>query len=62
MNKPRVDDFTPGQRVQTHPATDEWMQGDRYGEVVRLGRRLVLVKLERSGRSKRFAPENLLAQ
>ena len=23
-----------GDRVQLHPATDEWMQGDRYGEVV----------------------------
>jgi len=24
-----------GDRVQLHPATDEWMQGDRFGEVER---------------------------
>jgi hypothetical protein len=23
-----------GTRVQLHPATDRWMMGDRYGEVV----------------------------
>tara|TARA_R100001530_G_scaffold95262_1_gene66244 strand:- start:215 stop:439 length:225 start_codon:yes stop_codon:yes gene_type:complete len=23
-----------GKRVQLHPATDAWMQGDRYGEIV----------------------------
>lgn len=23
-----------GQRVEMHPATDRWMKGDRYGEIV----------------------------
>lgn len=40
-----------GERVETHPATDAWMQGDRYGEVVSIGRKYVHVKLDRSGRT-----------
>ena len=64
--------FTKGQRVQLHPATDEWMQGDRYGTVVGHGRRRaytngtsvtmetpVRVKLDKSGRIVRFHPDNL---
>jgi hypothetical protein len=27
-----------GTRVQLHAATDAWMQGDRYGEIVGLGK------------------------
>lgn len=26
--------YTTGTRVQLHPATDAWMRGDRWGEVV----------------------------
>ena len=63
-----------GDRVQLHSATSEWMQGDRYGEVRGFGRtrtyydtfdgkesqvRPVLVKLDRSGRVRRFHPDNL---
>lgn len=39
-------------RVELHPATDAWMQGDRYGEVLRLtrtGRAYVI--MDRSARS-----------
>lgn len=61
MSVPTVSDFHPGQRVQTHPATDDWMRGDRHGDVVHLGRKLVLVKLDRSGKTKRFRPADLLA-
>jgi hypothetical protein len=58
-----------GTRVQLHAATDEWMQGDRYGEIVGFGRKReyvdtftnehtfetpVRVKLDKSGRVKRF--------
>lgn len=67
--------FQKGQRVQLHAACDEWMRGDRFGEVVgfgqkrayldrRIGRevwvRPVRVKLD-SGRVRRFHPENLFA-
>ncbi len=31
--------FAKGQRVELHPATSEWMQGDRYGVVIGYGRK-----------------------
>ena len=56
----------PGDRVQLHPACDEWMQGDRYGAVVsvkrtRTGQRKlrIVVKLDVSGRVRSF-PEDLV--
>lgn len=48
-----------GMRVQTHPATDAWMMGDRFGMVVKVGRTKVHVKMDRSGRTLRFSAENL---
>jgi hypothetical protein len=68
--------MTKGTRVQLHPACDEWMQGDRYGTVVGFGRARdyvdtwtrevvkrspVLVKLDVSGRTRRFHPDNVHA-
>jgi hypothetical protein len=53
-------EFRPGERVQTHPATDDWMRGDRYGTVIAVGRRYVAVRLDRSGRLRRFLPADLL--
>ena len=50
-----------GTRVQLHPATDEWMQGDRYGEIVKAGRTLYSVKLDKSGRTRRFPVRDLIA-
>jgi hypothetical protein len=29
-----------GQRVELHPGMDAWMMGDRYGVVVKTGRKL----------------------
>jgi hypothetical protein len=55
-----VDDCRIGQRVQSHPATDTWMRGDRFGTIERIGRRFVWVRMDRSGRLLRFHPENLL--
>ena len=51
--------FRVGDRVQTHPATDAWMRGDRYGDVVRCSRGKVTVRMDRSGRTLRFAEHNL---
>jgi hypothetical protein len=48
--------FTVGQRVELHPATDAWMQGDRFGVVVKLGRVYVHVKMDRSGRTLPMRP------
>lgn len=51
--------FTVGQRVELHPGTDRWMMGDRYGEVKRINRGSVVVKLDRSGKVMNFASGNL---
>ena len=63
-----------GTRVALHAATDDWMRGDRYGVVTGQGRereyvnhwtkersreRPYLVKLDRSGKVKRFHPDAL---
>lgn len=65
-----------GTRVELHSATDDWMRGDRFGTVVGMGRkrqykdtftgevrevRPVRVKLDKSGKVKRFHPENITA-
>jgi len=77
MDKLEAEDFMIGMRVKLHAACDEWMQGDKYGTVVGLGRarmyrdrfsgdfkrvRPVRVKLDRSGRVRRFHPENLFIE
>ncbi|MFG3718222.1 hypothetical protein ACGF8D_10535 [Streptomyces massasporeus] len=46
-------------RVQAHPATDAWMAGDRYGVVARVGRELIHVKMDRSGRVRKFRPDDV---
>lgn len=43
-------DFVPGQRVELHPATDWWMRGARYGDVVNVGRSYVRVRIDATGR------------
>lgn len=54
-----ISDFVVGQRVELHPATDAWMFGDRYGEVVKVGRKLVHVKMDRSGKTRKVSPRNI---
>jgi hypothetical protein len=51
--------FTVGDRVETLPHTDAWMQGDRYGRVVKVGRQLVHVVMDRSGRLRKFHPTRI---
>lgn len=46
-------------RVQAHPATDAWMSGDRYGTVSKVGRELVHVRMDRSGRTRKFRPDDV---
>jgi len=43
-----------GSRVQAHPACDCWMRGDRYGTVVRITSKSIHVKMDRSGRTRKF--------
>ena len=55
--------FKVGDRVEMHPATDEWMRGDRFGEIVfrirgsRQGMPGYRVKLDKSGRFIRTTAE-----
>jgi hypothetical protein len=49
-------DFKVGQRVQLHPFTNLWMRGARYGEVVKIGTRVLQVKLDANGRTVSLAP------
>lgn len=39
-----------GDRVQISPSYDAWMRGDRYGEVVKITKKSVIVKLDKSGK------------
>lgn len=50
-----------GKRVELHPATDRWMMGDRYGEIVKIGREYVYVKLDKSGRTVKFSQASSLS-
>lgn len=48
-------------RVAVHPVTDEFMQGDRYGEVLAVTRTgKVKVILDRSGSVRAFHRTNLI--
>ena len=52
--------YSVGERVQLHPATDDWMRGDKFGEITKMGTHFVLVKLDKSGRIKRYGPKDLI--
>lgn len=60
--------FAVGDRVELHPATDAWMQGDRFGTVARVKvyssaylspSQTVYVRLDRSERLCGFNPADL---
>ena len=52
-------EFKRGARIETHPCTDEWMQGDRFGNVRSTDKHgLVRVKLD-SGRVRAFEPRHI---
>lgn len=56
MNKPlELPKHLKNNRVELHPATDAWMQGDRYGSIqARWENGDVLVRLDKSDKLKRF--------
>ena len=51
--------YNVGHRVELHPATDQWMMGDRYGVVTRSNHKYLTVKMDRSGKSYRALSEDL---
>ena len=50
--------FTVGDRVELAPHLDRWMMGDRFGEIVKIGRRYLHVQLDRSDKTINVVPEN----
>jgi len=52
------DEFKKHQRVQLHPATDLWMRGARYGEVIGTSPLMVTVRTD-CGPVVRLAPSLL---
>lgn len=53
------DGFPIGQRVEAHPGCDCWIMGDRFGTVVKNGRKYVHVKMDRSQRVRKFTPDRI---
>lgn len=54
--------FGVGDRVELHPATDLWMRGARFGEVIRVGRKALTVRLDAiPDRPARVRPGNIYA-
>ncbi len=51
--------FSHGDRVQLSPATNAWMMGDRYGHIVKIGRKYLHVGMDRSGRTLKVSPDLL---
>lgn len=51
--------FKTSERVAAAAFTDSFMRGDRYGNVVKVGRIFVHVLMDRSGKVKRFLPDRL---
>lgn len=54
-----LNDFRPGNRVEMHPATDLWAMGARYGQIIRIGRQRLVVKLDKLNHTVRVSPENI---
>lgn len=55
-----LNDFTKGDRVELHPATDLWMRGARYGTVVGIGRKVLRVSIDLlNDRVVRVSPDNI---
>jgi hypothetical protein len=52
--------YGTGTRVEAHPACDCWMMGDRFGTIVKITRRSIHVKMDRSGKVRRFIPDMLM--
>lgn len=54
-----MEQYKVGDRVEVHPAMDAWMMGDRYGEIVKIGRKYVHIKMDKSGKIYKVTPHNI---
>lgn len=48
----------PGRKVEMHPGTDWWMQGDRFGVVTKVDTQnnLLTIRLDKSGKTIKVGP------
>ena len=53
--------FQKGDRIQARPATDCWMQGDRFGTVDSIGRKWFWIEMERSCQMRGIPPLDIQA-
>jgi hypothetical protein len=60
LGNPVPQDFSVGDRIQLHPATDAWMMGDRFGQIRKVTQKFYHVAMDVSGRVRRVAPCNIL--
>jgi hypothetical protein len=56
-----TDSVRVGDRVELHPATDAWMAGDRFGQVIDVSPRgdSVRVAFDRSGKIRKVRAANI---
>lgn len=52
--------FAKGARVQLHPSTSYWMQGDRYGTIERVGTHYLFIRMDKSGKLIQVIPSSIL--
>jgi hypothetical protein len=57
---PVPQDFSVGDRIQLHPATDAWMRGDRFGQIRKITQKFYHVAMDGSGRVLRVPPHDIL--
>lgn len=51
--------FNVGDRIELKPHLNSWMMGDRFGEIVSIGRRYLHVEMDVSGKTINVVPENI---
>jgi len=54
--------FVAGSRVELAPHTDRWARGDRYGEIVKVTRKLVHVRMDKSEQVAKLHPSHIANQ
>ncbi len=54
-----LNDFTKGDRIEMHPATDMWMRGARYGTIIGITRKSLRVELDHMAGIYRVSPDNI---
>lgn len=60
MAPDEIGEYRVGDRIETHPATDLWMRGDRYGTITRVGRKYLSVDMDRSGHRVMLRPRDVI--